>query len=392
MWDRDAVTRPSAPQRPRHPADGSAPGSRRLAAGAPGGPVPGGRRPQADGRLPDGRLPDGRLPGGQRPGSQRPGSQRPGGRPPRRTGRTRWQAFAGRYGWRAYALPVLSVVTVLAIVNMRLHRGDPQPRAAGGTLPASTPASTPPVASSSAGASSPAGSRPATTSSSPKASSPAVKLRSWQLPPGPPYTFTGTGTFTTIAGTSGVLGKGQLFRFTIDIENGITGVNPQSFAAGVMEALSDQRSWIGSGAIALQRVDSGPVDFRISLAAPTTVRSICGYSLKIETSCNAGSVGRVMLNVSRWTRGAQAYSGDLVNYHRYAVNHEVGHALGHNHAHGCLTNGMAPVMMQQTIGTRGTGGQTCRPNPWPFPAGVSDAPGAEQVGEAPDAEFFQRNQ
>ncbi|HST48566.1 DUF3152 domain-containing protein [Jatrophihabitans sp.] len=286
---------------------------------------------------------------------------------------------------------MLSVVTVLAVVNMGLHRGDPQPRAAGGTpVPSDTPA-----APASTAASSPAGSRPVASSSrkaSTAASSPAVKLRSWQLPPGPAYTFNGTGVFTTIAGTSGVLGKGQLFKFTIDIENGITGVDPQAFAAGVMEALSDRRSWIGSGTVALQRVDSGPVDFRISLAAPTTVRSICGYTLKIETSCNAGSVGRVMLNVSRWTRGAQVYAGDLANYHRYAVNHEVGHALGHNHAHECLPNGMAPVMMQQTIGTKVAGGQTCRPNPWPFPPGVAGAPGAEQVGEAPDTEFFQRNQ
>jgi len=278
---------------------------------------------------------------------------------------------------------------VLAIVNVGLHRGASQPSAAGGT-PA--PSGLPAAESSTAVASSPASSRPAASSSSRKVSTPAVALRSWQLPPGPAYTFNGTGTFTTIPGTSGVLGKGQLFRFTIDIENGITGVDPRAFAAAVMNALSDKRSWIGSGAIALQRVESGPVDFRISLAAPTTVRSICGYSLKIETSCNAGSVGRVMLNVSRWTRGAVAYSGNLADYHRYAVNHEVGHALGHNHAHGCLANGMAPVMMQQTIGTRTAAGQTCRPNPWPFPPGVSGAPGAEQVGEGPDTEFFQRNQ
>jgi hypothetical protein len=98
----------------------------------------------------------------------------------------------------------------------------------------------------------------------------------------------------------------------------------------------------------------------------------------------------VILNVSRWTRGAVAFDGDLANYRRYAVNHEVGHALGHNHSHNCLGNGLAPVMMQQTIGTRTAGG-VCRVNPWPFPPGVSDAPGAEQVGDQPDADFFRRN-
>ncbi len=318
----------------------------------------------------------------------------PGGR-----GGNRWRAFAGRYGWRAYALPLLAVVTVLAIVNMGLRGDHSKPTAATGPtgLPTSaspsTPASLPARSASPSTTASPASTAVSSTavSSSRKASSSAVRLRSWQLPPGPPYTFNGTGSFTTIAGTSGVLGKGRLFRFTIDIENGISGVDPKAFAAAVMSALSDQRSWIGSGQLALQRVESGPVDFRISLAAPTTVRNVCGYSLKIETSCNAGNVGRVMLNVSRWTRGAQAYAANLADYHRYAVNHEVGHALGHNHAHECLGNGMAPVMMQQTIGTKVAGGRTCRPNPWPFPAGVADAPGAEQVGEQADAEFFQRN-
>jgi hypothetical protein len=231
-------------------------------------------------------------------------------------------------------------------------------------------------------------SKPAT--SKPVVSSPAKSLAPPALPPGPAYTFQGTGTFSRVAGHSAVLGKGQLYRFTIDVENGITGVDRKVFAATVMAALSDRRSWIGSGAVALQRVESGPVDFRISLSAPTTVRRVCGYSLRIETSCYAGSEGRVVLNVSRWTRGAVVFDGDLANYRRYAVNHEVGHALGHNHSHNCLGNGLAPVMMQQSIGTR-TASRVCQVNPWPFPPGRPDAPGAEQGGDQADAEFFQRN-
>jgi hypothetical protein len=293
---------------------------------------------------------------------------------------------------------VLTVVSLLAIFNIGSRRDQPPARAAAGiTTAAGIGVTTPaPVSTVTPTATRPASAtatapRTSATPSKPVTSPPTQTLASPALPPGPPYTFQGTGSFSTVAGHSAVLGKGQLFRFTIDVENGITGVDRRVFADTVMAALSDQRSWIGGGAVALQRVESGqPVDFRISLSAPTTVRRVCGYSLRIETSCYAGSEGRVVLNVSRWTRGAVVFDGDLVNYRRYAVNHEIGHALGHNHAHYCLRNGMAPVMMQQSIGTR-TVSRVCRPNPWPFPPGVSDAPGAEQVGDQPDAEFFRRN-
>ena len=115
-----------------------------------------------------------------------------------------------------------------------------------------------------------------------------------------------------------------------------------------------------------------------------TVRNLCGYSQPVETSCYDGGDSRVVLNVARWVRGAKAYASDLATYRIYAVNHEVGHALGHNHAHQCLAGGLAPVMMQQTIGDKTASGQICQSNPWPYPPGAADAPGAEQVGDGPD--------
>ncbi|HEY0165940.1 MAG TPA: DUF3152 domain-containing protein [Jatrophihabitans sp.] len=319
-----------------------------------------------------------------------------GGYPPdgpagRRDARSRWRAFAGRYGWRAYALPLLTAISVVAIFNIGTHPDPPAARAVLSTPALSTQASPPASGTSrpTAVSSKPATSKPATST---PASSVTRPLPLPALPPGAPYSFSAQGTFSILAGASGVLGKGgQLYRFTIDVEDGVTGADPKAFAAGVMNALSDQRSWIGNGAVSLQRVDSGPVDFRITLAAPATLRPVCGYSLRVETSCYAGGEGRVMLNVSRWVRGAQVFGADLANYRRYAVNHEVGHAIGHNHAHYCLDSGLAPVMMQQSLGNKTAGGRACRANPWPFPPGVPDAPGAEQVGDAADAEFFQRN-
>jgi hypothetical protein len=189
-----------------------------------------------------------------------------------------------------------------------------------------------------------------------------------------------------------------LYRYDVEIENGISGVDAAAFARTVQRVLSDPRSWAGhtwqGQPVALQRVDSGPMDFHVSLTSALTVRQYCGYETKIETSCYAKAytvagldVNRVFLNVSRWVRGAAAYAGDVSTYRVYMINHEDGHALGHEHAHECLPNGMAPVMMQQTIGLRSVvTGNDCTANPWPYPRGVRGTPGAEQPDTAENSE------
>jgi hypothetical protein len=287
-----------------------------------------------------------------------------------------------RYGWRAYALPALTVITALALFG----GNSPKVRAAiGGNQPSSrtsqqTPTSPPNAASSSQ-----------LKIDDPGANSVKQALPALQLPPGPVYTNQGSGTFRVLPGSSAVIGKGQLRRFDIQVENGVQGVDEKQFATVVMQALGDRRSWTATGQVALQRVSSGPVSFHVSLSSAMTVRALCGYSLPVETSCYDGGDSRVVLNVARWVRGAKIYASDLATYRIYAVNHEVGHALGHNHAHGCLADGLAPVMMQQTIGTRTASGQICEANPWPFPPGATDAPGAEQPGDGPDMDFYRRN-
>ncbi len=74
------------------------------------------------------------------------------------------------------------------------------------------------------------------------------------------------------------------------------------------------------------------------------------------------------------------------------INHEDGHALGHLHAHQCLSGGIAPVMMQQTIGLKNTTGTFCQANPWPYPPGAADAPGVEAPDTPVNNQFNLQNQ
>ncbi|GAA2005897.1 DUF3152 domain-containing protein [Nocardiopsis rhodophaea] len=170
----------------------------------------------------------------------------------------------------------------------------------------------------------------------------------------------GSGDLTVVPGTSEVAGKGPLKRYMVEVETGLPG-DPEDFAAAVDQVLSDDRSWIADGAMSMQRVDSGPVDFRVTLAAPDTVDSLCaplrtmGY-----VSCHQG--GRSIINQNRWVSGVEHFDGDLETYRTYVINHEVGHALGKGHVP-CPGRGeTAPVMQQQTFGLDG-----CTANGWPNP-------------------------
>jgi hypothetical protein len=298
-------------------------------------------------------------------------------RGPRRTWAHTWHDFSQRYGWRAYALPVLVIVTVAAL--MSTTEGHPKARTASGGQPHTT---APVVASSSM----------TLKQDAPGANANDTVLRAAALPAGPAYTAHGNGTFQVLKGSSVKTGTGRLYRYDIEVENGITGVNLGQFQRLVVRTLADPRSWSGHG-IAVQRVDSGPVDFHITLTSSMTVRNLCGYDIPVETSCYAqagpvSDVNRVVFNVARWVRGAVAYVGDLTAYRIYMINHEDGHAMGHMHAHQCLPGGLAPVMMQQTFGLRSTTtDQLCGANPWPFPTGAKGAPGAEQPDTAQNDEY-----
>ena len=96
------------------------------------------------------------------------------------------------------------------------------------------------------------------------------------------------------------------------------------------------------------------------MASPATTDQLC---LPFDTngvfSCTIEQQ-RTVLNVNRWRSGADTFD-DITDYRIYLVNHEIGHALTHNHVD-CPGEGLpAPVMMQQT---KGLG--ACTVNAWPL--------------------------
>lgn len=281
---------------------------------------------------------------------------------PRRRGRLR--RALDTYGWRVYAVPVLIVLTVLALYDATSDSsdgggdgGETHNHVAGGGEGPLVP--------------------------NPDASVGYDRAKaSAELPGGGPFTEAGAGTWTVVPGAGPQIGTGRLLRYTVEIEDGVavTG-GPEGFAATVDATLADPRSWVGSSQYAFQRIDdSAAADLRISLTSQQTTRSTCGFSIPFDSSCWKGDQKRVTVNNARWARGAVPFEGNLVLYQQYVVNHEVGHALGFQHVPCDVHDRLAPVMMQQSWGVSndylaalGTDnskadGRVCRPNAWPYPA------------------------
>ncbi|MEX2550789.1 MAG: DUF3152 domain-containing protein [Nitriliruptoraceae bacterium] len=155
-------------------------------------------------------------------------------------------------------------------------------------------------------------------------------------------------------------GDGPTLAYTVEVESAVE-EDLAAVTAVVEAALHDPRSWAADRT--LRRVeDPQDAEVRVLLATPETVDELCGeVGLRTEGrfSCWTGTFAA--LNAMRWAEGADAFD-DLVTYRHYLVNHEVGHGLGAGHRSCPASGELAPVMMQQTIGTDG-----CVANGWPYP-------------------------
>nr|WP_280761297.1 DUF3152 domain-containing protein [Prescottella agglutinans] len=289
--------------------------------------------------------------------------------------------FVSMYGWRAYAIPVLLIVTVLVLVDAFRGIGDTEsaaPKDPGfGELSHSDGTDVigvPPVADGNFANSIPSG----------------------VLPDGGPFTEKGAGTWHVVPGTTGQVGQGTdgVLTYTIEVEDGVDTAGfggDESFGRMVDQTLANPKGWTKDPRFAFRRIDQGDPalanggnpNFRISLTSQMTIREACGYDIQLEVSCYNPGIGRVVLNEPRWVRGAISYQGDIGSYRQYQINHEVGHAIGYQAHQPCESDGgLAPVMMQQTFGTANNDiakldpegvvpmdGKVCRFNPWPYPRG-----------------------
>jgi hypothetical protein len=187
-------------------------------------------------------------------------------------------------------------------------------------------------------------------------------------PTRPAVRASGTGQFEFASVDGPVAGTGgSVLDYRVAVEDGL-GVPAAQFGANVEAILSDPRSWTAGGTIRFHRVAGDePSDFTIYLASPVLSEQMCredGLHTEQFTNCRL-SDDRVVINSARWLTGVPDYGAPLAEYRAYAINHEVGHELGHQHEL-CPGPGLpAPVMQQQTLGLDG-----CVAYAWPYRNGV----------------------
>ncbi|MDO5671262.1 MAG: DUF3152 domain-containing protein [Actinomycetaceae bacterium] len=174
--------------------------------------------------------------------------------------------------------------------------------------------------------------------------------------------YRGSGSLVLMGGEQPAPKAGPVVPFQVEVEEGVP-VDGVIFAESVFQILNDNRSWSSDSQFTFARTTQD-AKFSVVLATPATTDRLCRplYTAGSQ-SCRNGR--NVVINAERWVTGSQAFvasGGDINGYRIYVINHEVGHALGHNHIRCSGYGALANVMQQQTGGSG-----RCVPNGWPYP-------------------------
>ena len=123
--------------------------------------------------------------------------------------------------------------------------------------------------------------------------------------------------------------------------------------------LNNEKGWTNITGKGFQLTSVEDSDFVFIFATPEKTDELC-YPLETNGiySCRNGS--EIIINNFRWKEGAVDFGRDIETYRLYLINHEAGHLLGWQHKECPKEGAIAPVMMQQSIGTNG-----CLPYGWP---------------------------
>jgi hypothetical protein len=160
----------------------------------------------------------------------------------------------------------------------------------------------------------------------------------------------------------------RTIRYEVRTFGGPDRSSPATFRNRAGEALTDARGWALGGRLRFERVaDDGDFTLWLTDAEDVSERaSVCSDNY----SCTVGD--DLYINDDRFAhRPAPFAERSQAEYQRYVILHEVGHWLGfdrtaegdnHYNDDRWCSDGLAPVMMQQSISTRG-----CSANPWPLP-------------------------
>ena len=270
----------------------------------------------------------------------------------RRPKRSKVGALLPRWLSSARRLPVLVMVATAALATalIALDRGSTDPRSVSSDAE-QTRTSTdeaigvPETDGTSEQSSSPEG---------PESSRATPPSRSSHRPPSVPEAASGTFAVAAKRNITGTV-PADATTYQVEVENGLP-FRAGAVAQKVDATLGDPRGW--STAHTLARITKD-ADVRIKVASPKTTDRLCA-PLDTGGRLSCRNQDLVVINAWRWVNGARSYAGDIDEYRRYVINHEVGHALGYPHVPCPQAGSPAPVMLQQTKGLQG-----CTPNPWP---------------------------